>query len=165
MLKRTNLIYIIGLIFIVSFLVSCENSEEVIKNSYYLSLSGESKNWEVNSYEVVIMPDTFSAGNGKLTMKNDKEVTSHFFSIKVHAVINGRDEVVQGKSVTVTGGEENIAQTSIGTIEGGTYFKENGDPITLKDVSDIYMIIQWQDGNQDMEERVDLYNPGDKFSF
>ncbi|WP_279401564.1 hypothetical protein [Piscibacillus salipiscarius] len=64
---------------IVSFLVSCENSEEVIKNNYYLSLSGESKNWEVDSYEVVIKPDTFSAGNGKLTMKNDKEVTSHFF--------------------------------------------------------------------------------------
>ncbi|WP_054753316.1 hypothetical protein [Piscibacillus salipiscarius] len=80
-------------------------------------------------------------------------------------MINGRDEVVQGKSVTVTGGEENIAQTSIGTIEGGTYFKENGDPITLKDVSDIYMIIQWQDGNQDMEERVDLYNQKEKFSF
>lgn len=158
MLKGRNLIYIIGLILLSLLLASCNDSEKVINDHYYLTLSGESESWEVDSYKVIINPDTFSAGNGTLSMKDKNEFNSNFLDIKVHATINNQDRVVQGKSVTVTGDEQNIAQTSIGAVEGGTYFKENGEPITLEDISDLYMIIQWQDGNKEMEERIDLYN-------
>ncbi|MGE7921530.1 hypothetical protein ACQKM9_21755 [Viridibacillus sp. NPDC093762] len=49
--------------------------------------------------------------------------------------------VVHTGSVTSVG--INIAEESTGAIEGGTYLNEDGTPITLNEINNIYMVVEW----------------------
>ncbi|WP_430787675.1 hypothetical protein VBD025_17085 [Virgibacillus flavescens] len=154
-------IYLLGSVCFIFFLTGCNSNDKMIENNYYLSLSGESENWKVNTYEIIIKPDMFKVGDAKLTMKNKTEYSTTSFNIRVHAVIGNQDMVVQGK--TVTGSETDITQTTSGATKSGAYFNKSGEPISIKDISDVYMIIEWQDENKRMKEKVDLFNQEEIF--
>ncbi|MGP4074803.1 hypothetical protein [Halobacillus sp. K22] len=155
-LKKGMNLFSVGLVLVILLLSGCDSNDKTMKNNYYLSLSGESERWEVDSYEIEIKSDTFKAGNGSLTMKNETENSTDFFNLEVYAVIDNEDRLVQAKSVK--GSELDITQMTTGATEGGTFLDDNGVPISLEKVSDIYMSIEWQDKSKTMEEKIDLYN-------
>ncbi|MFC7321520.1 hypothetical protein [Halobacillus campisalis] len=115
-LRKKGIVIFLSIILVIFFLVGCEK-ERV--NNYYLSLSGESESWEVDSYKILLKPDTLKAGNGNLTMKKKTEFNTDFFSLRVHAVIDNGNRVIQGKSIK--GCESDITQTTTGATKGGTY--------------------------------------------
>ena len=119
---------------------------------------GESHSWTLTGYEIVLTSDAFKAGNGTLSMKNVEEYHTENFGFKTYIVINGEDTLVH--TGYITGHNINIAEDTTGAIEGGTYVNENGDAITLDDVTEIYMVIEWWDRTkgEDVKERIDLYN-------
>ncbi|MBT2729680.1 hypothetical protein J7E63_22655 [Bacillus sp. ISL-75] len=113
----------------------------------------------MDSYKLELSPDVFNVGNGTITMKNQTTYTTDFIDIKVHATINNKNEVIQSKRIT--GDDTAINQMTIGAIEGeDVLVGKNGKPITLKNISDIYIEIEWQDVNekQRMREKIDIYN-------
>lgn len=156
LLKKGVKLFSFGLLLVLLLLSGCDSNEKTVINNYYLSLSGESESWKVDFYEILIKPETFDVGNGNLTMKNKTEYSSDYLSIGVYAVIDNEDTVVQRS--TVTGSELDISQTSMGASEGGTLLNKNGEPVSLENISDIYMIIEWQDNDKKKEEKVNLFN-------
>ncbi|WP_245755997.1 hypothetical protein [Halobacillus alkaliphilus] len=156
-IHKKALIISLSIIVVISFLSGCDNNEKSTGNNFHLSLSGESENWEVNSYDILIKPDILKAGNGNLTIKNKAEFNTDFFSVRVHAVIDNEDRVIQGKSIQ--GSESDITQTSTGATEGGTFIDEEGKSISLENISDIYMVIEWQDIKGSNKEEIDLFDP------
>lgn len=142
---------------LVVFLAGCNGNEKSVMNHYYLSLMGESQTWTLTGYEVVITPENFKAGNGTLNMKNENEYIADSFHFETHAVINGEDTVVHSGSASGAGVD--IAEETTGAIEGGTYLNKDGNPITLNEVSNIYMIVEWWDigKSESVKERIDLY--------
>ncbi|CDQ40557.1 hypothetical protein [Virgibacillus salexigens] len=141
-------------------LSACKNQEDA--NNDYLLLMGESESWNLNSYEIEITQKEFKAGHGTLKMKNNKEYNTDSFQFETHAIINDEDKTVHSGSVSGLGID--IAEKTTGTIEGGTYLKENGELISLDDVNDIYMIIEWWNPikNRKVKERIDLYHSKNK---
>ncbi|WP_164670155.1 hypothetical protein [Virgibacillus doumboii] len=122
-------------------------------DNYFLSLTGESDSWKLNRYEIVITPEEFKLGNGTLTMKNHEEYKTDSFHFTTHAVINNEDRTIHTSSVTGMGID--IAEETTGTIEG-----KGENSITLDDISDVYMIVEWWDVNKEenVKERINLYN-------
>ncbi|WP_245831882.1 hypothetical protein [Oceanobacillus senegalensis] len=155
-LKKGKKLFSFGVLLVILLLSGCDGGEKTVESNYYLSLSGESESWKVDSYEILIKPETFDVGNGNVTMKNKTEFSTDFFSIGVYAVIDNKDTVIQRRSVT--GSESDISETSMGATEGGTLLNENGEPVSLENISDIYMIIEWKDNKKTKEEKVDLFN-------
>lgn len=147
-----------SLVLFILLLSGCNGNEKLIINHYYLSLMGESETWKLTDYEVVITPENFLAGNGTLYMKNENEYIVDAFHFETHAVINGEDIVVHSGSASGAGID--IAEETTGAIEGGPYLDKNKKPITLNEVSTIYMIVEWWDiGKSDsLKEKMDLYN-------
>lgn len=142
-----------------SILVIAGCNAQKDNDNYYLSLTGESDNWNLSGYEVVITPEEFKLGNGTLTMKNHNKYTSDFFHFTTHAVINNEDRTVHSGSVSGMGID--IAEETTGTIKGG-----NNGAITPDKVSDIYMIVEWWDidKEKDVKERIDLYDESEEDS-
>lgn len=137
-------------------LVGCNDENE--NNNYYLSFMDESKSWMLKGYEIVITPKTFMAGNGILSMKGKDEYYTDYINIVVYAVINDEERSIH--SYTSFGNTDmNIAQKNIGKIDGSNYINKDGKPITLGNISEIYMVIQWRDKEQKrvIEERISLY--------
>ncbi|MEI2356694.1 hypothetical protein [Mesobacillus zeae] len=158
-LRKQRLGYWSGLVLFILLLSGCNSNEKSVIDHYYLSLSGESENWEVKSYKLELSPDVFNVGNGTITMKNQTMYTTDFIDIKVHAIINNENEVIQSKKII--GDNTEINKMTIGAIEGKVEFVDkNGIPITLENISDIYIEIEWQAVNekQRMQEKIDIYN-------
>lgn len=125
-------------------------------NNYYLLLMGESESWNLTGYEIVITPEDFKAGLGILNMKNVNEYMTDYFHFEAHVVIDSDDSVVHTDSAT---GEMNIAEYTTGAI-GGPYLNKNGESVTLKDINEIYVVVEWWDisKNESIKERIDLFN-------
>jgi len=129
-------------------------------NNYYLLLMGESESWNLTGYEIVITPEDFKAGFGILNMKNVNEYITDYFHFEAHVVIDSDDSVVHTDSAT---GEMNIAEYTTGAI-GGPYLNKNGESVTLKDINEIYVVVEWWDisKNESIKERIDLFNKSKK---
>ena len=110
----------------------------------------------------MITPENFKAGNGTLTMKNENEYIADSFRFKTHTVINGEDVIVHAGSVYGEGID--IAKQTTGTIEGEVYLNKNRDPISLSEVSEIYMVVEWWEKGkrESVKERIDLFNKDSK---
>jgi hypothetical protein len=162
LLEKAKFSQLFSLVLLILLLSGCNSNEKSVINHYYLSLMGESQTWNLTGYEVMITPENFKAGNGTLKMKNANEYITDSFQFETHAVINGKDIVVHSGSVTGAGID--IAKKITGAIEGGAYLNKNGDPITLNEVSDIYMIVEWWDigKSANVKERIDLYSKDSK---
>jgi len=152
-LKSKRIFYMLFLLLVV-LLAGCKGNERSVSN-YYLSLMGESPTWNLTGYEVVITPESFKAGNGTLYVKNGKKSIVDFFYFETHVVINDKDVVVHTGAVSSAGSD--IAEESTGAIEGATYLNEDGTPITLNEINNIYMIIKWRGKSESAKERIDLY--------
>ncbi|WP_391116985.1 hypothetical protein [Psychrobacillus sp. L3] len=160
--KNKGILYLLITTLIV-LLSGCNNSGKLVKNNYFLPLHGESQTWSLTGYEVMITPENFKAGNGTLKMKNEEKYLSDFFQFETHAVINNEDFTVHSNSIEFsspeTGDGIDIAEITTGAIESGKYLNEKGDPISLKEVNVIYMIVKWRDINKGAyaNERIDLF--------
>ncbi|MFY3792334.1 hypothetical protein ACOQFO_11730 [Ureibacillus sp. MALMAid1270] len=84
------------------------------------------------------------------------------FHFETHIVFNNKDRVVHAGYIT--GGDIDIVDNWTGSIDGGTYINENGVPITFNEISNIYMMVEWQDTGkkESVSERIDLYNKSNK---
>ncbi|ATP40860.1 hypothetical protein CSE16_12850 [Solibacillus sp. R5-41] len=161
-LNSKRIFYMLFLLLVV-LLSGCNGNEKAV-SKYYLSLVGESQNWNLTGYEVVITPESFKAGNGTLHMKNGNKSIVDSFYFETHVVINDNDVVVH--TGAVTGAGIDIAEESTGAIEGGTYLNEDGTPITLNEINNIYMIVEWWSKSESAKERIDLYiKPNKEQSF
>lgn len=158
-MKKFIYLSIVSLLFFLFILTGCNNQETA--DNYYLSLKGESEHWNLNGYEIEMTQEEFKAGNGTLYMKNENEYKTDSFHFDTHAIINNNDITIQSGSVTGLGID--IAEETTGTIKGRTYLNKNGDPITLEEINDIYMIVEWWDMNKSkhVKERIDLYSKTD----
>ncbi|MGY0693785.1 hypothetical protein ACW2QC_13520 [Virgibacillus sp. FSP13] len=149
---------IFGVLFL---LMGCSPEKE-----YYMSMTGDSDSWRIENYQIKITADSFKAGNGELFMKRNDEYKTDSFSIEAHAVINNNDKVISRFSSSAYAGDGmNIAgKQDTGEIESGAYINEDGDPITLDDISNVYVIVEWWDQGKerDMKERIDLYDATDR---
>ncbi|WP_053071852.1 hypothetical protein [Ornithinibacillus contaminans] len=76
-------------------------------------------------------------------MKNGNEYVTDSFHFETHAIISGEDIVVHYGSESGAGTD--IAKESTGAIEGKGYIDKDGNPITLSEVSNIYMVVKWWD--------------------
>lgn len=157
-LGKQNLRQYFLFVLLILFLSACSKNAESVNNHYYLSLTGESQTWNVTGYEVMLTPEVFKAGNGTLTMKNTEEYVADTFHFETHAVIDGEDVTVHSGSVAGAGID--IAEETTGAIEGDAYQNENGVSMTLKDISEMYLIVEWWDrGKSESEkERIELWN-------
>ncbi|WP_240375630.1 hypothetical protein [Bacillus piscicola] len=137
---------LIPLLFILS---AC--SGQPAETNYYLSLPGESDTWKLTGYEMMLTEDGEKAGNGTLEMKGKEEYVTDFFSFNTHIVVNGEDTRIHGGSVS---GRTDISEETTGAIEGSGM-----NPISLREVDHIYMIVEWWDTEQkaDAQERIHLY--------
>ncbi len=161
-LNSKRIFYMLFLLLVV-LLSGCNGNEKAV-SKYYLSLVGESQNWNLTGYEVVITPESFKAGNGTLHMKNGNKSIVDSFYFETHVVINDNDVVLH--TGAVTGAGIDIAEESTGAIEGGTYLNEDGTPITLNEINNIYMIVEWWSKSESAKERIDLYiKPNKEQSF
>ncbi|MBU8906811.1 hypothetical protein [Desertibacillus haloalkaliphilus] len=124
----------------------------------YFSFVGESKRWKLEGYQMEITPDSFAAGSGILHMKGTDEYHTDFFSFYTTVMIGNKEQRVHGGSVSGHGG--NIAEHSIGTVDGGPYLNEEGEPVTREDIEKVYMVVKWWDVNQhkNVEERIELWH-------
>jgi len=120
---------------------------------------GESPTWNLSGYEIVITPESFKAGNGTLHLKNGNQSVG-FFYFKTHVVINDKDEVMHGG--VVSSNVNDIVEVPTGAIEGGAYLNKDGTPITLNEISNIYMIVEWSYKGESAKERINLYTKPDK---
>ena len=138
-----------SLIYLLFLLSACSNQQS--RTDYYLSLTGQSDNWELSGYEILLSSEGRKAGNGTLIMKEETEYFTDSFSFNTHAVINGVDSTIHAGSVS---GRTDISEQTTGTIEG-----EGENSITLNDVSSVYMVIEWWDSdeNENVQERIVLY--------
>ncbi len=125
---------------------------------YYLSLMGESQHWRVKGYEIELTEDSFSAGNGFLDMKNEDSFMTNSFDVEVRAVIGNVDQIIQ--KVDRSGKTINIAVENTGKIKGSSYLDQQGNPITLKDIKEVYLVLKWHDfkKKKDLQERIELYH-------
>ncbi|WP_391116999.1 hypothetical protein [Psychrobacillus sp. L3] len=139
---------------LVVLLSGCNSIKKSVSN-YYLSLMGESQTWNLTGYEVVITPESFKAGNGTLHVKNGNKSIVDFFYFETHVVINDKDLVVHTGGVSSTGMD--IEEELTGAIESGAYLNEDGTPITLNEINNIYMIVDWRGKSESAKERIDLY--------
>lgn len=158
-MKKGLCIKLATLLWVVLVISGCNVQQS--NSKYYLLLMGESENWNLTGYEIVITPEEFSAGYGTLRLKNEAEYITDSFHFDTYVVINGEDIVVHSGSST---GGMDISEETTGAIEGEKYLNEKGDPITLNDISDIYMVVEWKDNSKDksVNERLDLYKKSNK---
>lgn len=118
---------------------------------------GESDSWSLTNYEIVLTQGDFKAGNGTLRIKNEDKYMTDWFEFITHVVINNKDTVVHHNMES--GPVTDLIEKSTGAIEGPAYHNENKAPITIEQVDGIYMIVKWEDNNNNkIEERIDLYN-------
>lgn len=116
--------------------------------------NGESNTWELNNYEISFSTDLTEVGNGIISMKNDNNYLSDYLSYKVYATIDGKEEVLQ-KHVSTGEAVNEISTINLGSVSGMPLTKSNGDMISFDDLSNIYMVINWNDSNGDyLEEKI-----------
>lgn len=153
-LKSKKIFHLLFVALIV-LLTGCTLNEKEPEN---LILKGESETWELTGYGLVISPELFKAGNGTLTMKGKDEYIADTIQFKTFAVIEGEDVTVHSSSASGDG--INIAEQSTGAIEGDAYLNKNKKPITLDDISSIYMNVKWWDvgSSESKIERIELYS-------
>lgn len=144
----------LSLVLFIVLISACNRNDQSEVNSY-LSLMGESETWKVEQYKMSLTPETLEAGNGILKTK-DKIQYNNYFNLEVHAVIDNDDKVIQEKKITGSG---NLTEVTTGTVEGGTYLDKDGEAIVVDNISEVYMIIEWQDMNKGkrIKERIDLF--------
>lgn len=120
--------------------------------------STESEHWTLTDYIVKIENKKMFVGGGELKMNDVDEFYSNYFSYETHMIINGKDEVIHSESFSGEG--INIAEKTIGTLEGETILNKDGKAIRPGDIHQIYMVIEWHDPtlNEDIEERINLYD-------
>lgn len=142
---------------LVTTLFGCSKDESVESNNYYFLLMGESNNWELKSYEIIIDNQKLKAGSGTLIMKYNANHITDYFTTSLHMVIDNEDRIIQGKELVGTG--INIDKVVTGSIEGKILHDKNGEPISIENINDIYMIIEWNDKLSDikMKEQIDLF--------
>lgn len=155
MTLKSKRIFLLVVVSLVVLLTGCTFKE---KKTEKLSLTVESETWELTGYEIVISSEQFQAGNGTLTMKGKNEYIADSFQFETFVVIDGKDEIVHSSSVSGDG--INIAEQPTGAIEGDAYLNKNKQPITLDDVSSIYMNVTWWDvgSSESKMERIELYS-------
>ncbi|WP_161628830.1 hypothetical protein [Thalassobacillus devorans] len=137
-------------------LSGCKDSSEEIQQSHIqFALDGESEHWEIESYELLYDGKRYEAGNGKITMKNTDEYVSDFFSISIQVVIDGESEKIQSQSVS--GGDMDIGEHQIGTINGNR--TDSNEAIHKEDIDQIYATVIWRDNEEkkDVKETIILY--------
>ena len=125
------------------------------ETSYYLSLKGASESWQLLDYEIVLNPAERKIGDGRLFMTEENEYLTDSFHFSTHAVVKGVDQTIHAGSVS---GQTDISEQMTGSIAG-----DNGNPIPLEEISNIYMLVEWWDTakNEHVQERIELYRKQD----
>lgn len=154
MKKYRRLATFAGIVLLLTAIAGCSNNESTDNDHYYFSLMGEGDEWVVKSYQIEISPESVKAGNGKLVMKGKSEYITDSYNIRVYAVYDDKEEVIQGDSVTGNA-ELDITQISTGTIESS-----DGKYLSPDKINNIYMKIEWRDldSGQWLDEKIDLFN-------
>lgn len=154
MKKNRKLVMLIGIVLLFTAIAGCSNNESTDNYRYYFSLMGEGDKWVVNPYQIEISPESFKAGNGKIVMKGKSEYSTDTYNIRVFAVYDDEEKVIQGNSVSGNAVKD-ITQISTGTIESS-----DGKYLSPDKINNIYMKIEWKDldSGKWLEEKIDLFN-------
>lgn len=144
-------------------LVGCSREENVEQvelekhkeeQSITYIFNGESITWELNNYEITFSTDLMEVGNGIISMKNDNNYLSDYLSYKVYATIDNKEEVLQ-KHISTGEVVNEISTINLGSVSGSPLINSKGEMISFDDLSNIYMVINWNDSNGDyLEEKI-----------
>ena len=116
--------------------------------------NGESNTWELNNYEISFSTDLMEVGNGIISMKNDNNYLTDYLSYKVYATIDDIEEVLQ-KHISTGEVVNEISTINLGSVSGAPLINSDGEMINFEDLSNIYMLINWNDSNGDyLEEKI-----------
>lgn len=151
--KSVGLILLIIVVAIATFWFNQDDTDQ--SNHYYVyNLDGNSDNWELNQYQVELVPTNHTAGGGTLHHIGDDGPVVDTLNFRTAAIIDGTEVTLQTESV-----HEPIdaSEVRIGFADNNL-FKPNGDPVMFHDLEEIFVEIEWMDskGNY-QEERLDLY--------
>lgn len=140
------------------FLMGCQLKS--IEQHYYMHLMGESENWYVKNYEIELNPEYKRAGNGTVVWKGQVPLETDSFLMRSYVLINGEAHALQGTAIS---GDSVIKEQTTGELTGGTILNQHGDPLTLDDIEEIYMVIEWWDDNhkEHLSEQIYLYRKTD----
>lgn len=158
-MKRKNPIKFLLLFSIATGLLSgCTNDQKASTEGDTYSLNAESETWRLDEYEITFTSEDFKAGNGTLNMKNQNEYLTKSFQFATHAIIDGQDFIVHSESFTADEPVTDIAIKELGTIETGAYLDQEGTPITIDQLDDMYMNVEWWDAgeNKKRNETIEL---------
>ncbi|WP_456274819.1 hypothetical protein [Bacillus sp. AK031] len=124
-----------------------------------LSLEGASENWNVDRFQLEGGPDHFKAG-GSLHLKSSEEYQSQFMHFDAHMVISNEVRDLFGSSVLADSGETtDISGKHNAGVEGGSFIHQNGSPVKMGDIDEIYLNVEWYDTEKStkVKERISLY--------
>lgn len=108
--------------------------------------NGESNTWELNHYEITFSTDLMEVGNGMISMKNENSYLSDYLSYTVYATIDNKEEVLQ-KHVSTGEVVNEISTINVGSVSSSPFVNSNGEMIRFDDLSNVYMVINWNDFN------------------
>lgn len=140
--------YIILLLII---LTACQQPNSDM--NYFVTLTGESENWQLTGYELMQTSDAFKAGNGLLSSADsDEKKKVDFLSVDTFLVINGEEEKLQAYSFS---GTTAFTEQDVGAIE-----REERRFDDFSKISEVYSVVTWNDAdtNGDQEEIIQLYD-------
>src|SRR5699024_734124 len=132
---------LISMILLLVVLSACNtNIEETepdkkTETNYYISLSDGSDHWNLNGYEIMMTPEGYKAGNGRLKMKDKDKQSEGFLSYDVYGSVDGEEIKFQSGSVSE---DTDITEMTIGSIEG-----DKESLMEFPKLDEIYMTITW----------------------
>ncbi|WP_017187530.1 hypothetical protein [Alkalibacillus haloalkaliphilus] len=114
-------------------------------------LSGESEFWSLSNYKLAIEPMQLIAGDGVLSFKDNYSETDYFY-YTVMANVNGEQQTVSTSSVHMKDSNKiEIDEFKMGETQlGGYFYNVDGEPVTVDDIWQIYVILEWHDPNGEM---------------
>lgn len=147
-------VFFLNTTLLLTLLVGC--SSESVKHHYYLLLMGESENWYVKDYEIEFNPETYRAGNGMVFWKGDDALETDSFQVSAYASINEEDHIIHSTSFS---GTSTIKEHATGGIEGEFLNSKEDHSISLDDIENIYIVIEWwdQDQKKNVSEQINMY--------
>ncbi|SEQ98959.1 hypothetical protein [Piscibacillus halophilus] len=151
--KSIGLFILIGVVALATYWVNQDDKDQ--SNHYYVfNLDGESENWDLNQYQIELVPTNQTTGGGMLHHTGDDGPIVDSLNFRAMAMIDGVEVTLQSNSVHEP---IDVSEVRIDLVNN-SLFKPNGDPVMFDDIEKIYAVVEWLDSSGEyQEERLELY--------
>lgn len=134
--------------------------------------NGESTHWKVVDYKIQANPVWFRTYAGKMYMKGQDIFEAEYFKVEVSVIFDHNKEIRLHKEEFSaeypdrTNPEElEISEQSTGEFpaEQESYRNKDGNPVSIEDINQVFMLVQWKGKNEsELEEEKIILSPADQ---